>query len=176
MGRRRRSNLAVGVALVLLGAWLLAVQVVPGLGQWIKVEYSWPLIIVGIGFLLLIIGLLTSAFEMAVPACIVGGIGGLLYWQNATGRWDSWAYAWALIPGFVGVGTVLSGLLGGKFRRSLYDGGSLILISLVLFAVFGSLTGGPSLLGVYWPVLVILLGVLVVVRAFIRPRGHRTGN
>lgn len=176
MGRRRRSNLAVGVVLVLIGAWFLAVQLVPGLGQWINIEFSWPLIIVGIGVLLLIIGLLTGAFEMAVPACIVGGIGGLLYWQNATGRWDSWAYAWALIPGFVGVGTVLSGVLGGKFRKSLYDGGSLILISLVLFTVFGSLMGGPNLVGVYWPVLLILLGLFFLIRPFLRPRRRRAGR
>ena len=40
---------------------------------------------------------------MMVPASIVTGIGGLLYWQNATGRWESWSYAWALIVASVGV-------------------------------------------------------------------------
>ena len=107
---------------------------------------------------------------MAIPACIVGGIGGILYWQEITGNWESWAYAWTLIPGFVGVGIVLSGLLGGDFRQSARGGGWLIMISLVLFAVFGSFFGGLGLLGPYWPVLLILLGLLVLIRPLFRPR------
>jgi hypothetical protein len=166
MNRRRRSSLAGGLVLILLGAWFLVAQWVPGLQVWL----SWPLIIVGVGALLLIIGLLTGVPAMAVPACIVGGIGGLLYWQNATQNWESWAYAWVLIPGFVGVGIVLSGLLGGEARQSVRGGGWLILISLVLFTVFGSLFGAPGLLGPYWPVLLILLGLLVLVRPLFRSR------
>ena len=103
MDSQRRSSLVGGLVLVLLGALFLAVQWLPGLQLW----FSWPLIIIGIGVLLLIVGLLTGVPAMAIPACIVGGIGGLLYWQNATGNWESWAYAWTLIPGFVGVGMVL---------------------------------------------------------------------
>jgi len=166
MDRRRRSSLVGGLVLILLGAWFLVVQWVPGLQIW----FSWPLIIVGVGGLLLIIGLLTGVPGLAVPACIVGGIGGLLYWQNTTGNWESWAYAWTLTPGFVGVGIVLSGLLGGETRQSLRGGGWLILISLVLFTVFGSFFGALGLMGDYWPVLLILLGLLVLARPLFRPR------
>jgi len=166
MDRRRRSSLAAGLVLILLGAWFLAIQWVPELQAW----FSWPLIIVGVGVLLLIVGLLTGVPAMAVPACIVGGIGGLLYWQNATGNWQSWAYVWTLIPGFVGVGIVLSGLLGGETRRSVRGGGRLILISLVLFAVFGSFFGALGLVGPYWPVLLIVLGVLALARSLFRSR------
>ena len=42
--------------------------------------------------------LLTGQPGMLVPACIVGGIGGMLYWQNLTGDWASWSYSWSLIP------------------------------------------------------------------------------
>jgi hypothetical protein len=108
--------------------------------------------------------LLVNEPGMAVPACIVAGIGGILYYQNETGDWASWAYAWALIPGFVGVGTILAGLFGGEFRKSLRDGGTLILISVILFAIFSSLLGGKSYLGVYWPVLIILLGLWLLIR------------
>ena len=166
MDRRRRSSLVGGLVLILLGAWFLVVQWVPGLQIW----FSWPLIIVGVGGLLLIIGLLTGVPGLAVPACIVGGIGGLLYWQNTTGNWESWAYAWTLTPGFVGVGIVLSWLLGGETRQSLRGGGWLILISLVLFTVFGSFFGALGLMGDYWPVLLILLGLLVLARPLFRPR------
>ena len=166
MDSRRRSGLVGGLVLILLGAWFLVTQWVPGLQVWL----SWPVIIVGVGVLLLIIGLLAGVPAMAVPACIVGGIGGLLYWQNSTGNWDSWSYAWTLIPGFVGVGTVLSGLFGGETRQSMRGGGWLILISLVLFTVFGSFFGGLDLLGPYWPVLLILLGLVLLVRVPFRRR------
>jgi hypothetical protein len=166
MDSQRRSSLAGGLVLVLLGALFLAVQWVPGLQLW----FSWPLIIIGIGVLLLIVGLLTGVPAMAIPACIVGGIGGLLYWQNATGNWESWAYAWALIPGFVGVGMVLSGLLGGDTRQTVRGGAWLILISLVLFAVFASFFGALGLVGSYWPVLLIGLGLLVLAQSLFRSR------
>ena len=166
MDRRRRSSLAGGLVLILLGAWFLVAQWVPGL----PTTFSWPWIVIGVGGFLLLLGLLTGAPGLAVPACIVGGIGGLLYWQNATGNWESWAYAWTLIPGFVGVGILLSGLLGGEIRQSVQGGGWLILISLVLFAVFGSFLGGLDLLGPYWPVLLILLGLLLLARPLFRSR------
>jgi len=153
--------------LVLLGVWFLAMQWVPGLRPW----FSWPWIVIGVGIFLLMIGLLTGVPEMAVPACIVGGIGGLLYWQNATGNWESWRYAWTLIPGFVGVGVFLSGLLGEKPRKSMREGINLILVSLALFVVFSAFTGSPNLLGDYWPALLILWGLYLLIRPLFRSRG-----
>ena len=166
MKSRRRSGVVGGLLLILLGALFLVFQLAPGL----RLQFSWPWIIIGVGIFLLIFGLLVGAPAMAIPACIVGGIGGLLYYQNATGDWGNWAYAWSLIPGFVGVGMILSGLLGEDTRRILSGGGWLILVSLVLFTIFGSLFGGPSLLGDYWPVLLIILGLLMLIRSFFRPR------
>jgi hypothetical protein len=170
MERSRNSAAVVGVILILLGVFLLAGQLVPGL--WGNLELmSWPFIVVGVGVLLLVIGLLTNTPGLAVPACIVGGIGLLLYWQNATGNWESWAYAWTLIPGFVGVGVILMGLLEGRPGPALVSGGWLILISLVLFAIFASFMGGPVIVGKFWPVLLIVLGILGLVRYIIRSRG-----
>ncbi len=164
MESHRRTNLIGGIVLILVGVYFLAVQLFPELGPTLNIEFSWPLILVGVGAFLLLFGLLVNAPDMAVPACIVAGIGGILYYQNMTGDWASWAYAWALIPGFVGVGIILAGLFGGTFRQSLRDGGTLILISLILFAIFSSLLGGKSYLGVYWPVLIILLGLWLLIR------------
>ena len=170
MDRQMRRNLVVGVVLVLLGVWFLAVQFVPGLGSWINIEWSWPLLIMAVGAFLLLFGLLVGAPGMAVPAVIVAGIGGILYYQNATGDWTSWSYLWTLIPGFVGVGVILAGLLGGDFRGSLTEGGGLIIISLILFFIFASIMGGWNLLGDYWPVLLILLGVWLLIRQLFRSR------
>jgi hypothetical protein len=164
MDRDRRSNLAFGILLLLVGGWFLAVQLVPDLGAWVEAYFDWPFFVIGAGVLLLVVGILTGVPGMAIPASIVSGVGGLLYWQNATGNWASWAYAWTLIPGFAGVGTVIMGLLGENRRRSIQEGIQAIIISLVLFAVFSSFLGGQRLLGAYWPVLIILLGVWLLLR------------
>jgi hypothetical protein len=166
MESRTRRSIASGTLLILLGLLFLAYQFMPERFGWLQIELSWPLIIIGVGVLMLIFGLIVGAPGMAVPASILAGIGGLLYWQNATGNWESWAYAWALIPGFVGVGVILTGLLGGgKLRESFEGGAMLLLISLVLFAIFGSFLGGLQLFGNYWPILLILLGLIVLGRA-----------
>ncbi len=169
MERRTRTSVVGGLLLILLGLFFLAYQVMPDRFAWLRVEMGWPMIVVAVGAGLLIFGLLVGAPGMAVPACIVAGIGLLLYWQNATGNWESWAYAWTLIPGFVGVGTILAGILGeGRLRDALEGGFWLITISLVMFAIFGSFLGGMNLFGPYWPALLILLGLIILVRSFFK--------
>jgi hypothetical protein len=109
---------------------------------------------------------------MAVPASIVTGIGCILYYQNATGDFVSWAYMWTLIPGFVGVGLILAGLLGENTRGNISSGMNLIVISVVLFLIFGTLLGGLTILGPYGPaILLIALGIYILARGFLRPKG-----
>ncbi len=168
MNQRYRSRLAWGIILILIGLWFLLVEVLPGLNFFLNQEFVWPFWVIGAGLILLIIGLLTGAPGMAVPASIVAGIGGILYWQNLTNQWATWSYAWALIPGFVGVGVVLAGLLGDRSPRPYERGLGLILTSLVLFVIFASVFGGLSWAGPYWPVLLIAVGLLLLVRVFIR--------
>jgi hypothetical protein len=168
VNRETRSNLVIGLILIILGGWFLAGQFVPQIKVWINAERSWPLFVIGAGLLLLVIGLLAQAAEMAIPACIVGGIGGLLYWQNATGNWESWAYVWTLIPGFVGVGIILAGLLRGQGSKVFRAGLGVILVSLVLFVIFGYFLGGETILGPYWPVLLILLGLWLLLKPWIK--------
>jgi hypothetical protein len=165
-----RSRLAAGLVLVLLGAWFLAVQFIPSLQLWSLGRLTWPLILVGVGVLIGITGLVLWTPPLLVPASIISGLGLLMYWQNLTGNWASWAYAWALIPGFVGVGVVLSGLMRGRVREAVTGGGWLMFISLLMFLIFGSFLGGPVLFGQFWPVLLILLGAVLLIRALFQPR------
>jgi hypothetical protein len=173
MDRKRRSGLVGGIVLILLGLGFLAGQF--GLWSWPS-ELTWPLIMVGIGAALLIIGLLAGEPGMAVPACVVAGIGGILYWQNSTGRWETWAYVWTLIPGFVGIGTILTGLFEWKWE-TIRGGLWLLLISAILFGIFSSIFapmfGGKSYIGQWWPLLVILLGVVTLIEAVTRGRRHK---
>ncbi len=170
MDRRRRSSLVGGVLLVLIGAWFVAVQVLPELATWLEFEFTWPLFIVAIGAILFVVGLVTAVPGLAVPACIVAGIGGILCFQATSGRWVSWAYAWLLVPSFVGVGILLANILDGKFAKGVREGGVLIVIGLVLFGTMGSIFGGLGWLGPYWPLLIAGLGVLLVVHGVLHLR------
>jgi hypothetical protein len=168
MNKTNRSNLVVGLLLILLGVWLLINQFMPGFEPWVTVHLSWPFLVIGAGFFVLFLGLLLNIPEMAIPACIVGGIGCLLYWQNMTGNWQSWAYVWALIPGFSGIGTIIAGIWRGQPGPAIRSGGGSIIFSLILFAIMASFLGGWHIFGPYWPVLFILLGIWILVRQFIR--------
>jgi hypothetical protein len=163
--RQNRSNIALGVILVLVGIYFLGQKFFPDFVLF--KTFEWPMIIIGVGGLLLLIGLLTGQPGMAVPAAIVAGIGGILYYQNATGNWESWSYAWALIPGFVGVGSVIAGILGDNPRQSFRHGLNLILFSAVLFAIFFTIFNGGQW-AAFWPVLLIALGGWLLIRAILR--------
>lgn len=163
--RIKRSNILLGGSLILVGVFSLVAQFIPGVNGWIG--GNWPLFIIVIAVLFLAAGLLAAIPALVIPAAIIAGIGGLLLWQNLTGLWETWAYVWTLIPGFVGVGLVGYDLLRGQFK--LPSGGLvLLLISFVLFAIFGSFLGGPVELLRYWPVLLILIGLRQLFKAAIR--------
>ena len=169
--RQNRTNLFLGILLILVGGWLVLTRQVPAVQNWIdeNFTFTWPMWTIGAGFVVLLIGLLTGSPGMAVPASIIAGIGGILYYQEQTGDYSAWSYMWTLIPGFVGVGTILTGLLGEHTRRNLEHGLNLIVISSVLFLVFGTFFGGLSILGDYgMAVILILLGVYVLIRGFAR--------
>jgi hypothetical protein len=171
--RRERSNLILGILLILFGGWLVITRQVPALQDWLDNNFTWPMWTIGAGLLILLIGLITGAPGMAVPASIIAGIGGILYYQNQTGDFGSWSYMWALIPGFVGIGTILAGLLGEDMRANIARGLNLIAISTVLFLVFGTFFGGLSILGDYGAaILLIVLGVYVLARGFVRIGGQ----
>jgi hypothetical protein len=167
MSRKTRSNLALGIMLILIGGLFLAMQIMPELSDKFWSIFDWPFIIIGVGVFLLIFGLLAGTPGMAVPATIVAGIGGILAYQNATGQWESWAYAWSLIPGFVGVGVMLSALFGEGGSEGFRSGLTLLFISAILFLIFSSIMGANPL-GAWWPVLLIILGLWLLIQPLFR--------
>ena len=174
MEKRNRTQLVLGVLLILVAAWLIAGHFAPSLTRILRFSpFEWPMWVVFAGVLLLVIGLLVGAPGMAIPACIVAGVGGILYYQNATGHWESWAYLWTLIPGFVGVGTILAGILGeGDFKHSMRHGLNSLMVSLVLFAIFSTFFGGWNIFGPYAGyapiVLLFALGLWLILRSLLR--------
>lgn len=154
----KRSSIITGTILILVGVLFLLIQLFPNLATGLDISRQWPLIIVSVGGLLLLSAFVGSP-SLAIPGSIVSGIGGILYVQNLTDSWSSWAYVWTLIPGFVGIGLILAGLLGHERRTSWREGSRLLLISATLFLIFGAFFNGLGGLGRFWPLLLIGLGL-----------------
>jgi len=154
---QKRSSIIGGIILIVLGGIFLLLQLFPSFADQFDIGRQWPLIIIAAGGFFLLSSFLGTP-ALAVPGCVIGGIGGILYYQNLSGNWASWAYVWALIPGFAGIGTILMGLLGDGRKTNVREGGRLVLISLIMFAIFGAFFNGLGGIGQYWPVLLILLG------------------
>ena len=162
MNRQGRTQLVLGLLLILLGAWFLADRSLPAFHELVARYTEWPFSLVAIGAGLFVLGLILGSPGMSVPAAIVAGIGGLFYYFESIGSWADW-YMWLLVPGFVGVGSILAGLLGEHTRHNLRRGLNLMVISAVLFLVFSSLLGRWDQLGSYGPaILIILLGLWVL--------------
>ncbi|RIK30226.1 MAG: hypothetical protein DCC56_07770 [Anaerolineae bacterium] len=169
---KNRSNLVLGILLIAIGGWLVATRQIPSLQNFTEnmTGATWT---IAAGALILVIGLLTGAPGMAVPASIVAGIGGILFYQDRVGDYASWSYMWTLIPGFVGVGTILAGLLGENTRRNLGGGLRMIGFSAVLFLIFGTFFGDLDFLGEYGvAIILILLGLFILARGFMRGGGR----
>ena len=169
MNRQGRTQLALGVILILLGAWFLADKSLPAFHSLFNKYAEFPLNMFLIGGGILIVGLVLGQPGMAVPAAIVAGIGGIFYYQQMTEDYTSWSYMWTLIPGFVGVGAILAGLLGDDTAHNLKRGLNAMVVSAVLFLIFASFFGGLQLLGNYGPaILLILLGMWVLGKGLYR--------
>jgi hypothetical protein len=100
--------------------------------------FIWPIFVLAPGVLLLF-AVTRGNGNVAEAASVFGGIltmtGLLLFYQNTSGHWESWAYAWALVaPGGVAVGQIVNGTLNNRpeIKRS---GWKLAKISLIMFGV-----------------------------------------
>jgi hypothetical protein len=169
----RRGTFTLGVLLILVGGFFLAVQFVPDLDVWWQSFADWPFWIIGPGLLFIVSGLISGEYGLIVPGTIISGVGCILYYQNYTGDWESWSYAWALIIGFVGVGVFFMHLLQGNVRKAIDEGVTSVITSLVMFVIFGSfmryIFGQKPFFGPYWPLLIIVWGVWLLLRPYIKP-------
>ncbi len=176
---KRRGSFTFGVILILLGAWFLALQFVPQLQDWINQFSDWPVWVMAPGVIFLLAALISGVYDLVIPGSILSGIGLILYYQNETGDWQSWAYAWALIIVFVGIGVFIANLLKGRFREAFNEGGPPIMTGVVMFLIFGSIFramfGQSPLLGDYWPLLLVFVGLWMLIKPLFRrnKRGPR---
>jgi hypothetical protein len=170
MRKGNRAALVFGILLISAGLLAFLLRLNPEFQEWFKEAWAWPLTFIVLGALLFLLGLIIWEPGLCIPAVILAGLGGIFYYQNQSGDWNSWAYMWALIPGFVGIGIILAALLERNWR-SMKAGFDLVFISAILYLVFASIFGGFKLLGPYGPaVLLILLGVYILIRGAISSR------
>lgn len=165
--QKDKGSLVFALLMIGLGLWYLSAQFFPVMRQLAYGPGSWPNHILAVAAIFALVGLVTWVPGLLIPASIIGGIGGILYYQNAYNAWETWSFAWTLIPGFVGVGLLLYGLLA---RRSGAIIGALwtLFASAVLFGIFGGWLGGVRLAGYIWPAALVILGLLLLVGALRR--------
>ena len=172
--RQAPPGAVLGAILIFIGLAFLGVRY---LEPFVGMDH-WPLFIIGPGLVLFVLGLILPNVGMIIGGSVVLTVGKVLAWQSATGRWESWAYAWALVwPTASGVGSFLGGLRTGNTR--LRDAGLWqIVIGLALFAGFYlffeqviGLSGDPLPLPEWiMPAGLIGIGVLILLRGFFGPR------
>jgi len=174
MDKKNRTQLVLGLVRILVAGWLVLNQIQPEWTTWLHLDFEWPMWVMLSGAALLLIGLATGNSEMAIPACIVAGVGGILYYQNASGDWDSWSYMWALLPGLGGVGNLLSAIIGGTLKQEGRHAINTIFISLIMFVIFAAIFGGLEILGPYKDYaligLLFLFGLWLILRGIFRKR------
>jgi hypothetical protein len=167
--KRSKGSLVLAFLLIALGVWYLLVEINPAFNAFAYGRATWPWQIIVLGGLFCLVGLVAWVPALFIPGVIIGGIGGILYYQNLTGDWASWAYAWTLLPGLVGIGLLIFGALS---RRSGPVIGAFwnLLAFLILFGIFGSAFGALRYAAVIWPLGLILLGVYFIMRFMVGRR------
>jgi Putative auto-transporter adhesin, head GIN domain len=170
MLNRNKPNVVIGTLLIAFGALVF-------LGEIFKATLSdfWPFFIIAAGLMFFLAMVLAgrSTGYLAIPGSIITTIGLILLFQNLTNRWESWSYAWALIPLSVGVGMWIFGKFSdlGDLRRA---GRHVINIGLVLFIVFGvffelliGISGTNRSNNLMWPLALVALGIYLILSRLI---------
>ncbi len=166
-------GLAIGGALVVVGTLLLAGQLLDiGLS-----DIGWPLWIVGLGVVLLAVGLVVAADGgFVVGGTVVTTLGLLLAYQDRTGHWESWAYAWALVgPAASGLGMALWGMRrgnGSDIRNGtwgLLGGLGVFAVGFLFFEGVIGISGQPFDFPEWLlPAAVIAIGAVLLARGFVQ--------
>ncbi len=167
--RSRTGGLIGGGILIALGLLALLGQLVGSSSVW---NFLWPFIVIAIGgiFFVAMFAGGKQAGGFAIPGSIISGIGLILLFQNLTGRWETWSYAWTVILFLIGLGIYISGLWSDNVRQR-EAGKKVMQVGVVLFIIFGALFEiifssilPPGIQQIVFPALLILLGLYLIIR------------
>lgn len=98
---------AAAIGLIGLGVLFLAAQITGF--SFLSMLWPFSIIVPGVIFLYFAFSNDHKAAGLAVPGAMITGTGAILFYQNLTGHWESWAYIWALYPVFLGLALVFIG-------------------------------------------------------------------
>ena len=163
------NNQRIGFGLVIGGGLLLISTLLSRSGAEL-----WPLFILVPGLIFLAVAAFgrPGAAGLFIPGSVLTTLGLLFFVQVATDHFESWAYAWALIWGAVGVGLLLHGWrtdnsrLAEQGRRLAGIAAAAFLIGFIFFEgfIFGDLLGS-WLFRVGLPVVFIAAGAFLLRQA-----------
>ena len=182
---RREGALTIGAVLIVVGllaAALTYLDVDPT--QWLGGS-GWTLFILVPGLALLGFGLLTTrpaAEGLTIGGAVVTALAVMMLVMDRTEAWESWAYAWALIPAAAGAGLMLHGLRRSD-RVAIDKGLRLAAASLVMMLIggwyFGTLfaTGRPPFdVGDAWPLVLVVIGAVILAVGWLAPPRREDGT
>jgi hypothetical protein len=177
---RPAPHLILGIALLLVGGAALVLRQLDLDVSTAIVEAGWPFFVIVPGVVLFASSFLLpvpKGVGLAIGGAVVTTVGTVLLYQETTGHWESWSYAWALVgPAAAGIGMVLYGLLT-RTQELVTTGVRLVLIGAGLFvvgywyfeAIFAN--GEPPLdVWAWWPIVMVGVGLAVVAAALLRGR------
>jgi len=181
----RAATIVVGLLLIILGAGFLVIQLTGSSFPFDLGSVGWPLFIIVPGAILLLAGLFlpaASGVGLSVAGGIVTAVGLILAYQSAADHYESWAYAWALLPSAAGFSMSLWGILhrsADVARSGLAVLGVGLAMFLIGFGFFEGIIGiggdsGLAPLGRQaLPLALIVVGlVLIATRLWPRRRGQ----
>lgn len=170
MPGNNRMLMIVGIALVVLGAVFFSLNFIPG---WTG-GMGWPLIFFLIAALLLAPAVMLPeqrewTAALIIPAAIQVVLGLIFLYNTITGDWNAWAYAWLLLVAGVGIGLMIAGRVGRWDRAVGITGMWILVVSLLLFGLFGALFGSPAL-RMAAPAVLIVGGALLLIQSLRRSK------
>jgi hypothetical protein len=181
-GDRGGSIAAIGSTIVVIGvlAYFLEIASVD-VASWLGGS-GWTLFIIIPGLALLVAAAFLkdgAALTATIAGAVVTTVGALLLYQDQTAHYESWAYAWALIPGSVGAALAVHGL---RFQRSdlvtvgtrmVAGFGVLLLVGAWFFETIFRTNQAPFDLGDNWPIALIALGGVLFIAGLLRGSAGR---
>lgn len=165
------STILVGVLMVLAGMFTLAFNfIAPSLGismGWLLPWRYWPMIILGVGSFLFLLGLLSirqrGMGALFIPAVPLNMVGAILLYASVFDQWRVWSWAWSLVVLAVAVGF----LLAMVFSRIIWYGIPTIIIGAnALVLAFCAITGLWDWWSVLWTVEPLALGLVFLLISY----------
>ncbi len=177
-GQRDWKNQSGNQGMRWIGIILIALGLMGLLSQFFNIRFGrflWPFFVIVPGVVIILMALrrdYRGGEPFVMLGCLITMTGLLLFYQNLTGHWASWAYAWMLIaPTAVGLGQWLYGTVSA-LPGTVKAGKNLVTIGLIMFGagfVFFELLlniSGFTLGFAGWGIFLILFGAFILARPF----------